>query len=36
MKDEAAMTDRRFLFWQRWLLILGVIITAFGVALAFL
>jgi hypothetical protein len=31
MKDE-----QRFLLWQRWLLILGVIIVVFGVALAFL
>ncbi len=28
--------DHRFLLWQRWLLILGVIIVVFGVALAFL
>src|SRR5512143_258287 len=31
MRDE-----RRFLLWQRWLLILGVIIVVFGVALALL
>jgi hypothetical protein len=34
MKDEAE--SKRFLFCQRWLVALGVIIVVFGVALAFL
>ncbi len=34
--DEAKVNPQRFFFWQRWLLILGVIISLFGVALAFL
>lgn len=36
MKDEDVIGFRRFIFWQRWLLILGVIIVVFGAALAFL
>ncbi len=36
MKAEGGSEPRQFLFWQRWLLILGVIIVVFGVALAFL
>jgi hypothetical protein len=36
MKDEDMIDSRRFLFCQRWLLALGVIIVVFGVALAFL
>jgi hypothetical protein len=36
MKNETKLNTQRFLFWQRWLLILGVIIVVFGAALAFL
>jgi hypothetical protein len=36
MRDEVSIDSRRFLFCQRWLLALGVIIVVFGVALAFL
>ncbi len=36
MKAENEVNLRRFLFCQRWLLALGVIIVVFGVALAFL
>lgn len=36
MKDEDVISSRRFLFCQRWLVALGVIIVVFGVALAFL
>ena len=36
MKTEDRVNARQFLFCQRWLLILGVIIVVFGVALGFL
>lgn len=36
MKTETHSISPRFLLWQRWLVALGVIIVAFGVALAFL
>ena len=36
MKSEDAISSRRFLLCQRWLLALGVIIVVFGVTLAFL
>ncbi len=36
MKAEVSIDSRRFLFCQRWLLALGVIIVVFGIALAFL
>lgn len=36
MKTEHSTNSRRFFLWQRWLLILGMIIVVFGVALALL